>query len=244
MALPEELKQYTISKDVFLMVPLLASATGVTFDVGYFYGIGISYFTLFSLSEHLVFALEALPLALIFAIVVVAGVMIYDGVRIQMWVDDLNAKLIGPPQNSHTEVKGPLVLRNIGWKNIMYWILGAAVCGLWIYQREWTVVALTSSFLIIYVVSDLWFQVLLSRRVIMAYGCIVVLCTSFVAGYEWGSRSLAMKMKQDTIELSGSFMQGRILRSGDRGILVYLSESSEIKLVQWSEVKQIARSAR
>jgi inner membrane protein involved in colicin E2 resistance len=38
------------------------------FDVGYFFGVGIDYFTLFSLSEHIGFALEALPVALAISI--------------------------------------------------------------------------------------------------------------------------------------------------------------------------------
>jgi len=44
-------------------VTLFATAIAITYDVGYFYAIKSSFFTLFSLSEHIVFALQALPLA-------------------------------------------------------------------------------------------------------------------------------------------------------------------------------------
>lgn len=40
--------------------PLLASSLAVTYDVGFFVGIGIGFFSFFSLSEHLVFALQSL----------------------------------------------------------------------------------------------------------------------------------------------------------------------------------------
>jgi hypothetical protein len=51
MTFPKDFERYTISKDFFVVVPIIASATGVTFDVGYFYGININYFTLFPLAS-------------------------------------------------------------------------------------------------------------------------------------------------------------------------------------------------
>jgi hypothetical protein len=50
--------------------PLIAATIAVSFDVGCFYAIDISFFTLFSLSEHIVFALEALPIALIILLLI------------------------------------------------------------------------------------------------------------------------------------------------------------------------------
>jgi hypothetical protein len=58
----------------------LAAATAtiaVAFNVGYFYSVDISLFTLFSLSEHIVFAIRALPVALailITFIIVLVGI--------------------------------------------------------------------------------------------------------------------------------------------------------------------------
>src|SRR4051812_23785803 len=60
-----ETKQPSFSaKDFFVLIPLVGTTLAALYEVGFFYGIGISYFTLFSLSEHIVFALTALPLAL------------------------------------------------------------------------------------------------------------------------------------------------------------------------------------
>ena len=58
-----------------VVVPLIATTLAVTFDVGYFYGLDINYFTFFSLSEHIVFALQALPIVigiLVFAPILLA----------------------------------------------------------------------------------------------------------------------------------------------------------------------------
>ena len=46
-------------------IPLLAPLLAVGFDVGSFYAININFFTLFSLSEHVLFALEALPIVIV-----------------------------------------------------------------------------------------------------------------------------------------------------------------------------------
>jgi hypothetical protein len=43
--------------------PLLASTIAVTYDVGFFFGSDIGFFTFFSFTEHLVFALQAAPFA-------------------------------------------------------------------------------------------------------------------------------------------------------------------------------------
>src|SRR6202521_1018906 len=45
-------------------IPLLGAAVALIFDVGCFYAIQINLFTLFSLSEHIVFAIQAFPIAL------------------------------------------------------------------------------------------------------------------------------------------------------------------------------------
>lgn len=45
------------------IVPLVAPAFAFAFVVGYFFAFDISWFPLFSLSEHIVFAIRALPIA-------------------------------------------------------------------------------------------------------------------------------------------------------------------------------------
>jgi hypothetical protein len=61
-------------KDYLVILPVIGTVSAVTFDVGYFYGIDINLFTLFSLSEHVLFSIEALPWA--FSVVVVAPILL------------------------------------------------------------------------------------------------------------------------------------------------------------------------
>jgi hypothetical protein len=46
-------------KEALVLIPLIGSVLALTYDVGYFYGIDINFFTFFSVTEHLVFAIEA-----------------------------------------------------------------------------------------------------------------------------------------------------------------------------------------
>ena len=50
----------------FAYIPLLGAAVALAFDVGCFFAFGINFYTLFSLSEHIGFAIPAFPIALIF----------------------------------------------------------------------------------------------------------------------------------------------------------------------------------
>ena len=64
MAVTEEASAgMDIAKLVSVGVPLLASSIAVFYDVGFFYALDASFFNFFSVSEHLVFSLQALPFA-------------------------------------------------------------------------------------------------------------------------------------------------------------------------------------
>jgi hypothetical protein len=58
-----------------LAIPFLGAIIAITYDVGYFSGIDIRYFSFFSISEHIVFAMEfityALSIAGVFIVVLI-----------------------------------------------------------------------------------------------------------------------------------------------------------------------------
>src|SRR5450755_1605834 len=51
-------------KALTVVTPLFASSIAIIYDVGFFFGLNIGFFTFFTFSEHLVFALQAIPFAL------------------------------------------------------------------------------------------------------------------------------------------------------------------------------------
>jgi hypothetical protein len=63
----DELQQRLSPKDFVIYVPLFGSALAISWEIGSFVPIGGSAFGTFSLTEHIAFALQALPLAFVFA---------------------------------------------------------------------------------------------------------------------------------------------------------------------------------
>jgi hypothetical protein len=239
--IPEELERYGVSKELFVLVPLLASVTGVTFDVGYFYGININYFTLFSLSEHLVFAMEALPIALLWSLIAVVGIMYWDGQSIRRWIADLEAKAAGGPV---VKERPPGALERALMKKWTFSVLAGGMAILWLYLRQWATGALFVLLFIGDIISIFWIEVLLSRRVLLAYGSLAVLTVSFAMGYQKASEFLAVKTANDTLQVADSALQGNIIRTGDRGVLLYVPSSNQIMLLKWDQIKQISRVAK
>jgi hypothetical protein len=68
---PEELKGFA---STITLVPIVASGFAVAFNVGYFLAYDISWLPFFSLSEHVVFALRALPIAIAAAVTLLVAI--------------------------------------------------------------------------------------------------------------------------------------------------------------------------
>jgi hypothetical protein len=66
----DDYKQFGTSRDFLVLVPLLGSVLAVTYDIGSLTSVGTAFFSFFTLSEHIVFALEVLPAAIAFALCV------------------------------------------------------------------------------------------------------------------------------------------------------------------------------
>jgi len=60
-------------KDVLIAIPFFASALALTWEVGFFSVIKGGSFGIFSIAEHITFALQALPIALFLSTAFVGG---------------------------------------------------------------------------------------------------------------------------------------------------------------------------
>src|SRR5664279_4136558 len=57
------------AKDLVVFVSLLGSVLAIIYDTGFFWGLDLAFFTFFSIAEHLLFALEAIPITLLIVFV-------------------------------------------------------------------------------------------------------------------------------------------------------------------------------
>src|SRR4051794_5219160 len=66
------------NKEMFVVLPIIGSTIAITYDVGYFFALDINFFTVFTISEHITFALEVLPLAILASIILIASPIAVD----------------------------------------------------------------------------------------------------------------------------------------------------------------------
>jgi hypothetical protein len=210
--------------------PIFASAIALTFDVGYFSGIDINYFTLFSLSEHLVFALEALPLAF----PVVAVFLLY--MFAFKW-----GELRSTPKRDAKITKA--TLRDHLHK---FWVFEAFILLLLtfsIFRHNAVGIVVGFGILIAGIVMRLapWF--FLTTAVLFTYGAIFLLTLTFVAGYEAARTYLAYDFAPQVLSMNDRELHGKLIRSGERGILFHDISTREILFLKWDNIKSIRNQA-
>jgi hypothetical protein len=219
-------------KEHLAYISLLGATVAFTFDVGCFSAIGINFFTLFSLSEHLVFAIQALPIALLmlFALSALAVVM--------------GAKPWPPPRDIKNVSKG---------RRIAAFII---VCLLFLGLLSYLVLALYNNpimLIIAMVLAVLGFGLLVLKPVykplFTAFMAIFVAnWVAFIFGYQLGTSYLSkddiskglMSTGFNVVEFKdGASIKGRIMRSGDRGVLLYDPASDRVLFELWDTIHSI-----
>jgi hypothetical protein len=214
-------------------IPIFVVALAVTFDVGYFWAIDINMFTLFSLSEHLVFAAQAIPIVLF---VSVFGVLL---VAISSWM---------LTSNGNKESTSRSVGRKFKWLSIFWYsymtiaIIVTYLLGLWTYLY------FNSFILFIGIVFDLLprsfiVHVFAHARLSFGIACAVVLFSLVLAaGHSMAANYIAdYKNFRHVVQLKNqSEVSGRIVRSGDRGVLMVDAEGG-IRFIRMDGVVMITK---
>ena len=204
-------------KDFLFLVPLLGSALAIIFDVGYFSGIGLGFFSLFSLSEHLVFAMEASPFGI------------------------LTAFTVGLLASFQTKMARKFVPPN--WAVGAGLVLTACVIAVALFFIKVTVfnVGMIIGAGLFSFAFGLHHPPL--RRA--AFVCMAAMVLAFSVGYDFATTFLESVPYNTTIETKNDGkVDVKLIRSGDRGVLFLDSKTNRITLLRWDEIKQISRAAR
>jgi hypothetical protein len=212
-----------IGKDLLVLVPLLASGLAISYDVGFFRGIGLGYFAFFTISEHIVFALEAFPAALLGALGLGAFVYFYR----PHW------RQIGGSR------RHPWRARFLGYA------IGAALVGIaTAYYTKGSILSVGLSMLLV-VLLMVTFEVE-SLLLNLLIACVAAALAAFFLGILMAvgaTRQGPSPCCVSTIE-TNSFgtIRALVVRSGERGVLFYNSQIDQLVLLRWDEIKQISRS--
>ena len=212
---------------VAVVAPLLASIAGVTYDVGYFYGIDINYFTFFSFSEHVLFALEDLPIALLLIAPATAYIVMRDAAGSEL----VQAHKQDPVGSDDMQVKRLLF-------SVVLSLL--ATLGLLI-SDGLNFLGLCGVFALFFsLCGGLVPGIFRTLRSNLSYLTFAVFVSTFLGAFGDARRDLAGSSKPDILALRDFNIEGRILRSGDRGVLFHDSAVNQIVLVPWNKIAQVS----
>ena len=201
-------------KTAAVIVPIIGSLLAICYDVGYFSGIDIHYFTVFALSEHVLFAIQVLPFTLGLALGIVCGAA--GAAASRKWVA-ASARLSQKP------VRVALAFALIG------------AIGIPLVAGFPSVIFGLIAFVIFAYVFKNGYQILAA-----AVGLSGILMVTMALGSDFAYKDINAKVATHSIEEgSNKTLQGRIIRSGDKGLLFLDIQKHELTLVPWSEIKEV-----
>lgn len=216
-------QEYSL-KDLTPVVPIVASSFAFSFVVGYFSAFDISWFTFFTLSEHVTFALRALPIAIAASVGFLIGLTFSQLQSQWKWLGKLRLWLV------------------FLW---VFLLVAASAYAGWLEHHF----GLAVSFLII-AGGALYHHRVPAPYMSFAsilYWATTLIVLSFIAGFSsasaWKVAGLAPSSK--TLILGSESARskkivGRVIFSGHAGVLFYEFKSGTgARLLLWKDIKEI-----
>jgi hypothetical protein len=206
-------------------IPFVLAALGICYDVGYFARIGLDLFPLFSLSEHLVFGMQGIPEAVV---VLTFGLIPFAiAYTLRRTVGES-----GKPFPKEFFIG--LVVGSLIGGALTMWVFSPHL--IWLYLGQVAYIGLA-----FWLISS---QKTWSEQLTMLVGAIALglVLLAFAFGYarahvpEEGSASI----NPATISLTdGPLICGRVLRSGERGLLLRNALNGTIHFRRWDDIRAI-----
>jgi len=223
--------------------PLLASSLAITYDVGFFVGIGIGFFSFFSLSEHLVFALQSLP----FAIPPVAVLLLWSTTG---WYGYRLRHRDGTVSSEDTEPKlnklGSVAISCIEFMRARLWFqrlwIGMIILSVLIdaWRGQYAIAFLLACLLIYLAKTPDLHAAWKSRSPVLMVACAVAaLILSFLVGFQRANAVLTSQSTSEMIGVDEKLLPARLIRGGDKGILFFSLDSKKVRFLRWDSIKQI-----
>jgi hypothetical protein len=213
-------------KDVVVLIPLLGSLLAMTWEAGQFYPIGG--FRLFSLSEHLLSAIAALPIALIAAVVVIVALTFFPS----------SPELI---QHFFGHASKPVTRRDLLIGGAIIALFGIADIVAGVILRKASVIG--GGILVVGLAA-----LFISRPnpvIVYAFCFVCSLLVTLGLAIDEMRGFLNTDPKVSTIYTKTATYRGKVIMSGERGLLFYRPDQNdfvfqrqdEIQRIEWPRVK-------
>jgi hypothetical protein len=236
-----EAKQDRLSvKELLVVLPVLGTTLAVTYDVGFFYGLDIAYFTLFSLAEHVVFALQALPFAFGAALIIPAAVI---GTRIGRWHGDAKGKefLSQSPTIEQAQAKIKEIYRSFRRGQVIFCGVVFLIALFGFAVKAYLLGACAVIMGLAAATDSMFPEGYTRREFFVAWFATGLVVASFFLGFQNARGVLEQSVPTHAITLTGQAtdLRGRLIRSGDRGLLFFDPATKTTSFLMWSSVKRI-----
>jgi hypothetical protein len=216
------------TRDVLVALPFLGSAIAMSWEVGSFIpvsGIGGGSFGLFSLSEHLSFAIEALPIGLVFAAMLPI-----------VFSASMPPRRL-PLRPSRANGRSIRIGMRVGVTILA--LIGTGIAALGIYERSspmlvlsFAAFALTATFALYPPAMFLWPKQLFIGAAAFA------MATAMALGVDY-TRLILNFPGRHTVHavINDISKEVVVLRTGERGLLIYEPDSRHFAFSKWDAVK-------
>jgi hypothetical protein len=215
-------------KDIALLIPVMGSAVAMTYDSGYFWGLDIKMFTMFSFSEHVVFALEALPVAIL-ASIILAGFIIFGEIGSRRGFESAKRERLSPEAIKRIQYERHALY-------VAFFSLGAFEIATSNYAFGIAMILLG-----VFCALELFVPALAGTPIILQLGaCFGLLLVSFAAGFEL-QRSDANRTKPShLIKVGDKELSGLMIRIGDKGVLFAQLKPRQLMFIKWDQVSSVS----
>jgi hypothetical protein len=196
---------------ILVLLPMIAGSVAVSYEVGFFSGIGMNYFYVFSLSEHLTFALADLPMALGIALVTLFSIT---------WAGQYPTITLSLPL-AFIFACGTIIayyrpFDNLAFPALLFVCIGG-VGGLLASKKN------------------------VSPNHILFFVFVCVISVSLITGQAISAVLLGRAKSAYIIQMDNGEVRGLILRTGTNGVLIHELKASETRLIPWTRIRLISR---
>ena len=207
-------------REYLVVLPLFGTTLAISFDVGYFIWLDFDLFNVFSVSEHIAFAMQLVPF-----IVGASVVMITCSIA--------EANLKQGKKNNRAELYFLLGLVII--------VFGAA-CYYSFVQTFFMAFGIVVGFVAILIVILIMTlpRDFFEHNILVISAATLLVIGSLVLGVDTARQQQNSKTYRYLIETNKTELFGRVLRSGERGLLILEESSQAIMLIPWKEIKTIS----
>jgi hypothetical protein len=205
-------------KELVVYVPVLATAIAVTYDVGYFWGVDINFFTLFSLSDHILFAVEILPAAFIMSSIFIVDVA-----------------LRGIAYHPLPFVESYMTKMSNVTLMVIILVLTALILSFFVFHFLFVGVVAV-------IISVVWAEWYRHKPTVIKMGVIggaLVLAVAFCLGVDVARGFLRRPSTAYSVQTTEDVVRGIVLRSGDKGVLFFDPSKRELSLIKWDKIARI-----